>query len=156
MKKQQLLPADEKRKVGESIKKLTTELQQRTSTLRKLIEEHQKQKKREEEASKVVGTSKIPGNSGEFKPPSLRGASSISSSKAERLESDRVKAKQLKDFEIQRQRIEMERALEQDRREREHEQKRMDIEANAGTRSRSRRRYSKNRNRRSQTKRFEE
>ena len=91
VKKQQLLPADEKRKVVESMKKLTTELQQRTSTLRKLIEEHQKQQKREEEMSKHVGTSKIADNSGEFSAPTLGGGGSVTSSKTDRLEAERLK-----------------------------------------------------------------
>ena len=93
VKKQQLLPVHEKRKVGESMKKLTTELQQRTSTLRKLIEEHQKQKKREEEMSKHVGTSKIADNSGEFSAPTLGGGGSVTSSRADRLEAERLKRK---------------------------------------------------------------
>ena len=130
VKKQQLLPVDEKRKVGESMKKLTLELQHRVSTLRNLIEEHKKQQLRAKELSKIVGTSKLQEQSGKFKAPTLTAPSSVTSSKAERLEAERLKAKNRREYEIEQQQIEMERQMAQDLLSQEREQKRIDMEAN--------------------------
>ena len=84
-KRRQLLNTEEARNIAaEQQKTATKDLKQRVSTVRKLIEEHQKQQKREEEMSKHVGTSKIADNSGEFSGPTLGGGGSVTSSRADR------------------------------------------------------------------------
>ena len=114
-KRRQLLNTEEARNIAaEQQKTATKELKQRVSTVRKLIEEHQKQQKREEEMSKHVGTSKIADNSGEFSGPSLGGGGSVTSSRADRLEAERLKRKTQRELEIEKQQIELDRQLAQD------------------------------------------
>ena len=55
-------------------------------------------------------------SSDEFKPPSVKRASSITPSKAERLETERAKVSKTRALDIQKQRIKMARVLDQDRR----------------------------------------
>ena len=78
-------------------------------------------------SEKHVGTSKIADNSGEFSGPSLGGGGSVTSSRADRLEAERLKRKTQRELEIEKQRIEIDRQLAQD----EREQRRIDIEASS-------------------------
>ena len=101
--RRQLLNTEEARNLAaEQQKTAIKDLKQRVSTVRKLIEEHQKQQKREE-MSKHVGTSKIADNSGELSAPTLGGGGSLTSSRAYRLEAERLKRKTQRELEIEKQ-----------------------------------------------------